>query len=408
MSSSVGELSKDECRTLAATTNIYSQMNFVPSSELAIAYLHDVGGATASHSNMPDLLSEIIEQNTLGKGHTEILLPLTSGNDSRAILGASLRVFSASEINCYSYGSAHVLDVSVPRAICARLGVRYTHIPTDYIAWDIDELVDLGRKVAHRTAARPRIDGIWLAHNAKRRLPDLPVMSGYLGDMLSGAHTHRNGSDPVLDFFKMNEANAPDGSARDAVIREMTAFAAQAPSFKTFFPNFNLFDLLDLGFRQRQRIKPAVIGSFDRFVTPFEDGRWISFWANIPRASRLQQNLYKSTLQTHYPDVFSGDVARNPASRLLSKVRAKFDRMTARPLFLEEQGDPRKNASLRRTLAVLLSDFDRRKLIAHDYAAEFDQFLKRPAIKTWNRLLCAASAEIYLKAGVNFDASETV
>jgi hypothetical protein len=408
MNSSVGELSKDERKTLTVTTNIYSQMNFVPSSELAIAYLSEVGGASAPRSNMADLLSEIIEQNTIGKGDTEILLPLTSGNDSRAILGASLRVFAASAINCYSYGSAHVPDVSVPRAICARLGVRYTHIPTDDIVWDIDELVDLGCKVAQRTAARPRLDGIWLAHHAKRRLPDLPVMSGYLGDMLSGSHTHRNDCDPVLDFFRLNDANSPDDSAKDAVIREMTAFAEQAPSFKNLFPNFNLFDLLDLGFRQRQRIKPAVTGSFDRFVTPFEDGRWISFWANVPRASRLQQNLYKSTLRPHYPEVFSRDVPRNPATQLLSRLRKKFDRMMGRPLFLEEQGDPRTNASLGRTFTVLLSDFDRRKLIAHGYAAEFDQFLKRPHIRTWNRLLCAVSAEIYFKAGVNFDTPDGI
>lgn len=146
-------------------------------------YAHDATGSdAASAAELHQLLLQAVPLAAEG-----ILLPLSGGLDSRALLGAALA--RGLPVRAYSYGVPHNPDIRIAAEVCRRTGTPHAVLPTTPAA-------------AQRCFAPAGLAEMVAAIHLRRSLPEehdwialheLPwraglVCPGHTGDWVSGAH----------------------------------------------------------------------------------------------------------------------------------------------------------------------------------------------------------------------------
>ena len=208
------------------------------------------------------MLVEIVRD--LTNGSDEVAIPLTAGNDSRGLLGAALELFPPHRIHCFTFGPENFEDVIGARAACRSVGVDHFVLDPDTI-----ELEHARHPARDGTKAEPRfglalIDGLVGIGGLAAAIPEgLPILSGFLGDAVSGRHLAGDGSDndhklAMRRFYRQNPvllSEYPHSLFQD--------FLAEHEQLKSDWPGLTSYDLLDLGFRQRLRIRSVTTAAFD-------------------------------------------------------------------------------------------------------------------------------------------------
>lgn len=392
----------------------YLHLNFVPDPPAARALLSDMAqaaGAASGAAGEPPrpLLAKIVSDLTIAKGHREVALPLTGGYDSCGLLGALLDVYEPRAIKTFTFGPAHQKDCAVAARISRAVGVAHLRRDPGDVRWDTQQIAAACVAAARRLGGLPRADGIWLGLLLREEMPaDAPVLVGYFGGFVTGASTAEGeGLDAaglVQSVFRRNSAEPPEAlrEARAGLERAMSAIRDAAPRFRAALPGFTDYDVIDIAGRQHFRIRPAVIGPYPSGVAPCEDPRWIAHWGTRPLAERLDQRAYKAFLAAAYPAVFPDLVAGVPKTTWQDRWRERLRRWRRGPPNLQvgERGDPAAAPGLRAFLAELLSSFDARGRVAHDFSGDLARYLAQPEPRLWRRMMTVASAEIYLQAGL--------
>jgi hypothetical protein len=414
----------------------YLALGFIPDPAAAVDYVLSLTGSvpTQIQSDFPHLLSRIIESKV--ERHTEnVVIPLTAGYDSRAILGASLEVFANEAITCVTFGTATGPDRHAASVLCKKLGVRHLSVDPGLFSWDFDELVDLAKKRHASTGGLPPVDGLLMFERLAVAIPrDAPVLSGYLGDALSVMCPYflRHGVQPLLsglnglsdtslalkDRLWSDPAGAADlflqrhrfllGGNEDTRLRTtFSDFIREHGGLLSRFAGMTGYDLLELAFRQPQRTRDVVTAAFKRCITPFEDPRWVGYWLSRPIAERLSDRAYVDGLQAAFPKIFpeprrpsrSGSLFRRAVpQRLRAALRQRF----APAPFADflNRGDPRHNESKRVFLQHCAQRFDARRIDGAASARDaLARLLKSPNWKDRDIAIFAASFEVHVAAG---------
>jgi hypothetical protein len=390
----------------------YLTVGFVPSAARAAAYLDGLLSERAPMSgDAPQVLGWILHDRVYAEGHRDVVIPLTGGMDSRGLLGAALDVFEARAISCVTVGTASFPDCIVAAETCRRVGVRHERLETSTLRWDLDELVALARRRFERTDSCVTLEtlvafGAIGAHVGSQR----PILSGYLGDALSGKHLPvehgRLSSRPVETSFLAVNRSILDGRRSPELSGLFRDFAAANLDRLRGWPGATSYDLLDLGFRQSHYIR-ANSAAFPVCVRPYEDGRWVRHWLSRPLVDRLEQRAYLDELYRAFPSVFGA--RRGPASGPLRVVR----RLVPGPLrrwirhrqpgsalsVAANRGDPRTNATMAAAIEALLGAFDRRRLLPFSTQAALHRTIRRFDHRQFAIVQWAASAEVHLRAG---------
>jgi hypothetical protein len=362
---------------------------FVPNAELASEYLHVLFGGPAifAAADPSTILTEIIEERTRGASH--VAIPLSGGRDSRALLGAALRLFPASNVQCITFGSTGSADVEGARAVCSNAGVGHQIVDPDTLPWDLEQLTDdMHRRLVERLGTPP-IDGMVVFGELARSIPrDVPVLSGYLGIAAVGKHlggsTETGDAGTVARFLKQNSAIL--GERDDAIF---TRFLASHERLLESWPGLTRYDLLDFGFRQRLRIRSSVTGSFSNVIRAYEDLRWIRHWFAQPLSARLNYAGYDRHLSLAFPLIFG----RPP---LISRIRRWRGRRAGRGAY---RGDPRRNPSMAAALDEACRTFDARKLgLSESASAAFNQLMREPTLAGFRKVRWFATAELLARA----------
>ena len=367
----------------------YLALGFVPDTEIASSYVRDLFAAAQTRDGDPaSLLVEIVADLTAGA--SAVVIPLTGGRDSRALLGAALHVFPNRQIHCVTFGPAGSADVEGARVACKSARVSHEVIDPDTFEWDLDLVTaDIRRPLDARSGVPP-IDGVVAFGTLARTIPPgLPVLSGFLGDATIGSHLlgEASGEDHARAlelFYSQNSAVLQERP--DAVFYE---FLIAHEQLRQSWPALTNFDLLDLGFRQRQRIRPSVSSTFETAVRPYEDPRWIAHWFSGPLAKRVDYAEYDLILRRAFPLMFG----RMP-------LRWRFRRWSARTYgSAMYRGDPRRNPSMAAALEEACRAFDRRDIAAgQSGSAAFDELMRRPSASTFEPVRWFATAEMLARA----------
>src|SRR5690606_17951369 len=159
--------------------------------------------------------------------------------------------------------------------------------------------------------------------------------------------------------------------------------------FGTFTPN----DMLDLGMRQRLRIKAEVVLPFREYIIPYESGRWIGYWTQQAFEQRLGQEDDRASRPAGVPEV-CGDLVTRAQGRehTLQHLALRFKpaRSSSRTRFrhtleLPARGDPRRHEAMRHTVRTCLESFDKREILPKPSLTRvFEEFLASGDTLRWN------------------------
>jgi hypothetical protein len=368
----------------------YLSLGIVPDAGRANRYLDRVvAGPDPTEADPVKLLRTILRESL--PGSPDVVIPLSGGNDSRGVLGATLGILPAGSITCVTLGQADGLEWQIASEACRRTGVRHERIDPDEFVWDLDEMVELAKRAGRMGDGLPLIDSFFVfVQFAKRIGQGLPVLSGYLGDAISGKHlgSESGNANPVeaarrFIFFNVFALN---GVKRAGLVEWFTAFVEDNEWRRSNFRSFTQFDLLDFGFRQAHRIRAAITGPYANCFRPYEDPRWVRFWLQQPFGERLNQAFYRRFLRSEFPDVFSeGNQPGNEGRVLIGRALGR--------------GDPRVNKTIIPTLRRAAESFDRRKLAPIPFLPTVERLTDQPTDIGYMRARCVLSAEAHVRAG---------
>ena len=385
----------------------------------ARAYLQQLLDSSPGDADRPvDILCRIVEEATVQRGHADVVIPLSGGYDSRGLLAVALEILPARNISCITFGTEESHDVMVAARVCARVNVRHERLDPNTVVWDLDRFTAIGRALWERWRSLARIDSIAIYQALADRIGDRPVLSGYLGDPISGKRiphdaAARFGAGAVAAFLARNQvtrlADPVDTERLETAIATFIGEHEQEDALVASWPGLTDYDLLDIGFRQAGRIRAAVSGTYGLSITPYADPRWVGYWMSRPLSERVRQAAYRQLYREHFPRLF----AEPPASGLARwkrRVPVNIKRRLRRQpkqvdwvrSYFQRRGDPRRNHSMAAVLCDATDAFDRREMTPEvSTRAAFANVAEGQGTSDDVSVLrLAASAEMYLRAGV--------
>lgn len=247
-------------------------------------------------------------ESCLAETTREIVVPLSGGLDSRAILAGLLEHISPGRMHTYTFGVPGTHDYEIGNSIARIVGTKHSTFDLNDYSYGTDRLSDIARRVDGRTALfqHAPVALIWKEYGE-----DAVYWSGFMGEALSGAHLPRDTS-LAWDLAKTRFAH------RNCFCRSVNLVPVdfKPEDSLPLSPPCGLGDLyyddcLDFGIRQQSYIKPLVLLSGAEYCTPFLYPEWIDFILNAPRRYRQGQCLYKEILKITYPRLFSLPVKNN-------------------------------------------------------------------------------------------------
>jgi len=269
--------------------------------------------------SMKDLLCRIIEEQTTKLGADTVLLSLSSGLDSRGILGALLEIFEEKSIIAYTLGHAGTADHDSARRFTRGVLTNHHIIGVEQTDWNTAEIV---AKVRRRPEGRVVAIGEFQEGSVGSALeldPAVPKLVGFLGDAISGKRLPKIISgcwaEAVDHFIRRNHAYKGDMEILPPDYDPIASLPAQ-PLVGSM--RILLDDQLDLCFRQEQRIRPgggsvgdrkpgaadASSSLRNRLIRPYEDPRWVRSFLLVPTQLRMGQQLYLRFLARGFRRIF--------------------------------------------------------------------------------------------------------
>lgn len=401
------------------------RFGFPPDFDRAEAYLRELlepaaalppQGKRPMHELLEEIVGEIVERS----GTDRIVIPLTAGLDSRAILGATLRCVPKERILCVTFGRETDRDVIGARTVCATLGLEWNWTDVAVIPWSEAGIVEGVGTAFDRFDSYAAQTVVRLMHMEREVGRGALFLSGYLGGVVTGGHLKHEANRParaVNAFLTQNatfaELVAFDAEALAARLEEFAV--AQKPAVRGGH-GLTYMDILDFGFRQALRIRGAV-SSYGQVALPFEDPRWVRFWNDQEITDRLRQRRYIQDMRTDYPEVFclQGDSAPVPPLRyrgLRTIARQQFLRPEPVAAVLRRKAgggerdapsdfrDFEVNPSCQQTYAAMLAALDSRGILPEvNFSERLAGFTERPSRRNLDYITHGVRAEAHLRAG---------
>jgi len=254
------------------------------------------------------------------RGTDRIVIPLSGGLDSRAILLAALHCKSSADILAFTYGNPGTFDFEISKLVARRAGVQHRSVPFSrrhdyYSEWqdnclDSDGQVDCAMNffVGHwRTAAEFSTD----------------FLLGFMGETLGGAHLAPwmitagdcgpQDTDYLLTLLLLGRwAETPPWhvakvlGVRDSEYRDFLRPIAHDTIGFDRPPTVivDRCDYFDYHLRQRRFIAPTTMkcqGQI-RFHLPFLDIVFVDFISQLPATLRLGSATYHRMFAQAFPD----------------------------------------------------------------------------------------------------------
>jgi hypothetical protein len=259
---------------------------------------------------------------TVPPGATHVV-PLSSGLDSRAILGWLSENLPASQIVTITYGIPGAWDYEIAPLLARKTGVRHERMDLSGAPWDLDHLMQTGAGLKHPARV------FW--GDVPRRICEhfgqgCVFWSGFLAGSLAGVHLP-----PIPSADRLQAArlfvrhNRTPHFKDDAFADEMAQkIVLEYPwEENQYQKKMGLDQQLDYGIRHRHYIRSVLLVDGYSYRAPFTSKPWLSFILNVPYPLLLGEGMYKKVLLSRFPDLYRLPV-RNNAGLPLTAGRAWF------------------------------------------------------------------------------------
>jgi hypothetical protein len=261
------------------------------------------------------------------------ILPLSSGLDSRLIAGVGADL--GTTMHAYAYGEPDTTDVVYSRQIAKVLG-----IPWKRIELEEDFLLKYTSQWADLFGSSMHFHGMYQMAflDAIQSEPHAPVVSGYIGDILSGDGLHElsmvhtpPGSYQLVDEWYVHWiADETRSLLKIPIDSALEANADEIRKQINTFPGarFQNLQYLELWGRQRSftYFQSALAGYWRGVCTPFINRDYARFSMSLPLAALDNRRLLKDVYRRHYgllatiPGTYA-DKPFIPTGRFLLKQR---------------------------------------------------------------------------------------
>lgn len=382
-------------------------------------------------SDIGDLLEKILSEIIEEERPEKLLIPLSSGLDSRAILGAALNIFPKSKISCVTVGAVANSEVIGAQTVCAKFGIPHHRIDPNTFNWSSDLCVARALSGFDDCGTYASYELCLFDEMARFAKPKMLVLSGFLGDVGSGAHLvegHYNDSQQAIEqFFKHNSVVDRQECQQFESILERFIDEHLNEIQERGYDTLTRFDLLDVAMRQGLRIRGVANIENAPVRQPFAHPHWNHFWFNQTPCSRVGQVAYKAGLKSRYPEVFclpfdkvdKVPPQKSPPLSLGRRAIRKANRIVRRIMKRNqkglvhtdqtERGDLRRNESKVQLMNDLTSSFLERKIpVGLDVRSVLDAFDRCADTRLINKVNRIATVECHLQAGTLYDDPPTM
>lgn len=257
-----------------------------------------------------ELLDEVL-MGAIVESPAKILIPLSGGLDSRALLGAAADMFGADSIRTVTYGSPGSLDYELGRRVADVAKVE--HVSLDLTTHPLSYEALLESVNSSPWTYVPDSYYNRIALEALNPTNDSIILSGFFGDVLTGGHKFKS--------------QTPESAYSDFVLyqkrsKNLTLTPNQYEPRSSlpeidFSSGLNISAALDVAVRQASCIAPIVtprkhwsswgsdMGIFRpgqaKVVAPFADHRWAEYWIGAPVGMLRGQKLYRAMIRHRFP-----------------------------------------------------------------------------------------------------------
>lgn len=274
---------------------------------------------------------------TIDASRKPLLVPLSAGLDSRAIL-AGLRACDA-PVHAVTYGVPGAFDYELAPRVARCAGASIERIDLRDVSFDRDTLLEIASQPGPVSSLLDMYFNRMLAGRCGR---DYSYVNGYMGDELAGknlgdeeatewveachtfARRHRAARHDVLTAPTMNPVARLPGSP--FVPLDVLAYEAQ----------------LYYSVRQECLVRPVVCQPGPDVFTPFTDPEWVVFMLGLPDALRRNRAFFVALFQQAFPDLFTlpttagGGLPLSASAKRMRRYKRRLKRM--RRLRLRLQG----------------------------------------------------------------------
>lgn len=275
---------------------------------------------------------------SLYDSRAEIVVPISGGLDSRAILAGLLECANAASIQTYTFGLPGTYDYEIGNRVAAQAGTRHTRFDLSRFTFGDEILAETCRQT----------DG-----NVNIFLPafSLPIIesygegaefwSGFMLDVLAGHYVTKSNMTPqrnidlnkeIRDFFLHGaERISCHSVAQNQIDEWIRIIDLDLRCSKEISLDEQLHYYLDL---ERNGVNQLIFKRYN-YVTAFSEKQWMEFMLSVPISLRLGKRLYKRLFQQSFPSLFSLPIKDNlgvpiDASRLAVTLLKLKNRALAR------------------------------------------------------------------------------
>lgn len=239
--------------------------------------------------------------------HTPIILPITSGLDSRMILGGLLECTDAKNITSFTWAPPGSFDFEVSKSICSKFGIK--HYPMDITKYKLTEkrLMDY----AERTDCSVSLFDHWPVEWIKDIVDKTggTLWMGLLGGTLSGSNLPMSFAEDPLSQFLQKENRSGNLSSLSGVLMGDVPNLRDLKKFTEDFQRVD-FDTLDIYLHHLNLIVPTKIHDDFNYVLPFAQPELMQFFLSLPIEHRIFRLISKEIIVQFYPQL-----ARFPTHR---------------------------------------------------------------------------------------------
>jgi len=304
--------------------------------ECRTKWLCKQGPLPLTNPEMKNLLVAVVRE-ALAAQHLDrpIMLGLSSRFDARPLMVALWSI--GIRPNLYTFGQIGNLDYDLARILDRRLDLGVVFIDTSEEDWSLE----LFEEVTSKTLDMPLSPRILVERTMARLHGPFLDVQGHLNRPLTGG-TDPDTIEPGWDGARRTFARRNDWFSFQHVFPRRLVLSLLPEKPPSQDPGLSHYRQLDLGYRQRQRIRPTAT-SAQALALPYETERWVGHWLAASDFEKQGQRRWLGFVKTLDTKVFFDMASLTEETRQeIDAARiAKFYNACGRPISVSKT-DPQK------------------------------------------------------------------
>ncbi len=226
-----------------------------------------------------------------------LIIPISGGLDSRAILAGTLEYVNPSRIRTYTFGIKGSYDFEIGKMVAKKAGVNHEAIELNSLRLTQAEMVEIAKRCDFQTHLfhHPPLNIL------EKLIDNNVVLSGYLGDLVFGSYA---------DKAKIEFKDASNWYLKNKQYSNYLKNNDYSTFLKYLYPidkNLNMSPVEQLILYERgpKLTAPHVLMKGWKYKTPLIDKRILDFMFSVPNTYRVNEKLFIDTMIKYYPDLFN-------------------------------------------------------------------------------------------------------